>query len=464
MGAHNLSEYGNDIRFELADPDGVYSADVIGRAVAKMESLLARLIPKKNIVETRIMIDRTSQALVINSETGTTDYKPIKYDSESISTTEAAGGTIMVRGTDYNINYMTGVVTKYDTGSALSDGTYFITYKQDPMRLDISSLVTDPVKITRVEYPVGDQPPTYLSSFDLIEDYIIFHKDTILTEGKFLRIYYDSQWTAATFTTDGEYPSHLDDAIIIGAAGQCLLTKAEEYVIDAVDELKLVNASADGMNTALTASNAALNKVAVYLETNTISGDGDANAEAILENITGDAANLRTILNTHLGDADAVLGLSQSTDLDKATTGAEAYLDTGDDKITTLNVADRVAEKYADYARARATLAATRINATITYIREAELRLSNLRSYIEEAGEWGRIANTFIAEAAQRIADVNAWATQADRYATTSREYLNIAGRYLASGQSKINEFYIMIGVKPELAHVQASTSQATKY
>ena len=460
MGATNLTEYRTKIRAELHDGATFYANNEIDRAVAKFESILARLIPKKNIVETRIMIDRTSQALVINSETGTTDYKPIKYDSESISTTEAAGGTIMVRGTDYNINYMTGVVSKYDTGSALSDGTYFITYKQDPMRLDIGSLVTNPVKITRVEYPVGDQPPTYLTSFDLIEDYIILHKDTTLTEGKFLRIYYDSQWTAATTSTDGEYPSHLDDAIILGAAGQCLLVRAEHFVQLSTAELELVNAAADSMATPLAAINAALDKVATYLETY---NDND-NARTLLARIADETADLRTAINTHLGDADAVLGLSQSTDLDKATTGAEAYLDTGDALIPTLNVADRVSEKYSDYARARAALSAVRINATQVYIREAELRLSNLRSYLEESSEWSKIASTFIAEAVQRISEVNAWAIQADRYRATSQEYLNIAGRYLASGQAKINEFYIMLGFKPELQHTQASTSQATKY
>lgn len=445
MGAHNLSEYGNDIRYELADPDGVHSANVIDRSVAKMESLLARLIPKKNVAEARIIIDRTAEALVINSETGTSTYKPIKYDSESITT---SGGTAMVRGTDYNINYMTGVVTKFDTGSAMSDGTYVFTYKQDPMRLDISSLVTNPIKITRIEYPVGNQPPTYLASFDLIEDYIIFHKDTTLTEGKFIRIYYDSKWTGATASTDGEYPSHLDDAIILGAAGQCLLTKAEEYVIDAVAELLLVNAAADSMATPLSRINEALSKVKIYLTDNS-----NDDAEDVLANITDDIAQLRTRIDAILSKSNEFLfNTGDTTD-----PSAKYYLVTGDGTITTVNVADRVPEKYADYAR-------TSMQIFSGLVAEANTRVAVLRTYIEEAGGWGDIGDAFIREAGQRIGEVNAWAIQADKYRATSQEYLNIAGRYLASGQSKINEFYVLLGAKPELQHAQASASQATLY
>lgn len=486
-----LTQFRTNIRLGLADAATFWSDAEIDRAVERTEFLLARLIPKKNIVETTITIDRTAEALTIASNTGTTTYKPIKYDSETI--TNPDGTTVEVRDTDYTINYMTGVVT--EIGSLLADGAYTITYKQDTQRLDIGTLVTNPIRITRVEYPVGDIPPTYLGSFDTIEDFLILHKDDILTEDKHLRIYYDSAWTAAGVSTGGEHPGHLDDAIVIGASGYCLTIKAEKYVQQAITELELVNAAADSMATpladindaldlavktaaggALLAVTAALDKVAVYLETN---GTTD-NAKEVLADITDNIDELRTAMKTAHDAANTYLDEVDTTDFALATYGAEAMLKVpiSSTLINTLTVGTQVAQKYAQLAAGWVGIAGARISAALGFIEEANSRLSTLRSYIEEAGGWSRIAEGFIAEAAQRlgvvnaylteasqrIAEVNAWAVQADRYEVTATEYLDIAGRYLASGQAKINEFFVLLGFKPELAHVQASAGQPTQY
>lgn len=479
MGAKNLSEFGNAIRAELYCDDTVHAPTQMDRAIAKTEALLGRLIPKKNIVETTITIDRAAETFAIGSSAGVTAYKPIKYDSETI--TSKPVGTTYTRGTHYTINYMTGVITEI---TGMDDTDYLITYKQDEQRLDVSSLIAaNAIKITRIEYPVGEQPPAYLGSFDIIEDFLILHKDDLLTEDKHLRIYYDSLWTAATASTDGEYPTHLDDAIIVGAAGQCLIFKAEEYVIAAVTELELVNAAADSMATPLSRINeklslvaalvtaetgsagAALAKVAQYLETNVDgNGGGVDNAQVILARITDEATTLRTRIDSLLSKSnDYIFGDTEPSAL--------KYLESGDAKIATLNVSDRVAEKYADYAR-------TTIQLFTGLVAESIVRLDNLRTYIEEAQAWMRMgdtflaesaqrlgqANTLIAEAAQRIGEVNAWAVQADRYTVTSRQYMDIAGRYLASGRSKINEFYAMLGFRPEIQHTRAAAGQPTQY
>lgn len=440
-----LTEYYAALAIELSDSgNAIFTTAIIDRAVEKTEALLSRMIPKKNIAETTIVVDVTDEALTIATDTGTIANLPVKYDSETIKNDASA---TMVRDTNYTINYMTGVVT--EVGALLPDGAYTVTYQIDPMRLDISTLITNPIRITRIEYPVGDQPPSYLGSFDWIEDYIIFHKDTTLTEDKHIRIYYDSEWTGAAASTDGEYPSHLDDAIIIGASGQCLIYKAEEYVQSSVAELLLVNAAADGMAVSLTNTNLALNKMDTYLVDT--AGSGTDNAKDVLANITDDAVSLRTYIASSLALEDTYLTAVATPP------SAHDYLVDGDDKINTLNVSDRVAEKYADYARAS-------IQLYQGLAAGVALRLENIRTYIEEAAGWVTIANGFRDEAVQRINDISAWASQADRYAMTSAAYLEIAGRYLASGQSKINEFYIMLGFKPELAHAQASTHQATKY
>lgn len=474
-----------NIRLLLADGSTFWSDAELDYAITRAEFFLARALPKKNVVETTISINEEDEELTISSSAGTTSYKPVKYDSETI--TSADGGTTYVRDTNYTINYMTGAITEI---TGMDDGSYLITYKRDPMRLDISSLVSNPIAVTRIEYPAGQQPPTYLANFDWIEDFIIFHGDDVLTEERHIRIYYNSMWTAATADAAGEYPGHLADVVITGACGFALLMKAEKYLQSAITEVGLVNSAADSMatplsdiNTALdkiathiTAAGTAADKISTYLETN----DTTDCAKDVLANITDDIANLRTAIQTAQAAANTYLDEVDTTDLGQATYGAEALLKVPVDSslINKLTVGERVPQTYKELSTGWVTIATARLNAALAFVEEANSRIANIRTYVEEAMGWVTIANgfrdetvqriamanAFVSEATQRVAEVYAWATQADRYMSTYEAYMNIAGRYLASGQSKVNEFFVMIGIKPEVQHTRGASSQPTQY
>ena len=61
------------------------------------------------------------------------------------------------------------------------------------------------------------------------------------------------------------------------------------------------------------------------------------------------------------------------------------------------------------------------------------------------------------------VQKVNYYAAQirkAEIYDNASREYLEAAGRYLASGQAKINEMLVMLGVKTEFPTQKAASEQ----
>lgn len=369
--------------------------------------------------------------------------KPIKYDSETVTSSPA--GTTYVRDTDYTIDYIKGGI-KFINGGSMAAGTaYLVDYSRDTRVIDMTALVPkeDYLKVERVEYPVGSEPPAFVVP-EIHGDFIYLKgAGTSLSENDHVRIIYTKPWKAPGTNSEGDYPEHLDDVVIIGACGQALLIKAEKYVQQAITEIALTNAAADSMATPLADINSALDKVATYLETN---GTTD-NAKDVLANITDDIANLRTAI-------ESAVDLS-STYLTNATTppSAHDYLIDGDDKIITINDAERVAENYLGYAQGAIAV----YNALLA---EASIRLSNLRSYIEEASGWVEIGNTFVAEAAQRINEVMAWAQQADRYVATSNQYLIIAGRYLASGQSKINEFLIALGVRAEGSWYHGSSEQ----
>jgi hypothetical protein len=372
-----LTAFREAIRYELSDAGSFYADNELNAAVAKTEGLLSRVIPKKKVVEVTLTHEVSSETLTIASSTATTTYKPIEWDSEVV--TNSAGTTTYTRGTDFTIDYMTGVVT--EIGSQMADGAYKISYHKDPQRYDLGSLLSGMLKVTRVELPVGDKPPTYIPTFDLIEDFLVFGKDVSLETGDHMRIYYYSTWTGADTSTQSDYPGSLSMVVLIGACGQALLQKAEKYVQSALTEVAIINSSADSMATPLADINTALDKIITYLSSATVPPS------------------------------------------------AHDYLVDGDDYITTLNVSNNVAEKYADYARASIQIAAS-----------------------------------FIEEATQRIAEANAWANQADKYAVTAKYYLDIAGRFLASGQAKINEFYTLIGAKPELQQTRVHMTQSDKY
>lgn len=458
MGETTLTEFTTAVRAELVDAGTVFGTTQIQRAVTKTESILDRAIPKKAVYEGTYTA-AGSETLVISSDTGTIANLPVKYASEIIIN---AGGTKMVRGTNYTINYMTGVVTEV---TGLDDGNYTCTYTIDPKRIAITTSITDPISITRLEYPVGDQPATYII-FDQIFNHLIISGDIQLSDGNNYRIYYDAQWTHAASSTDGDYPAHLDDAIIIGASGQTLIFQAEKYVQAAIDEVLLINAAADSMATPLADINAALDKVATYLETYDTGDSSVDNARTLLATITDNAADLRTKVTVALAAAAAYTADVDTTDLGGSTYGAEDLLKVPVDStlINTVTVGDQVTQKYVQLAAATVGIGNARIAASLAQIEEANSRVDDIRSYIEEAGGWSRIAEDFIGEAVQRIAEVQAWAVQAEEYQTTAEWYMEIAGRYLASGQSKINEFYTIIAWKKELQHGRASSGQPAKY
>ncbi|MBU1307897.1 MAG: hypothetical protein KKF33_20525 [Alphaproteobacteria bacterium] len=302
------------LRTELQDTaEDIYTPDELLRAIEKCISLLARFIPKRDIVETTLVRTITDETLTIASSTGTLACKPIKVGSVVMT-----GKTL---DTDYRINYLTGVVT--EIGSLLPDTDYTVSYKLDPHMLNISSLLPDYIRIERYEYPAGDSPPTLITG-DVFGDFIVFRGDVTLTEDYHLRIVYLGRWTAPTPTAAGDYPSHLDDTIIIGSTGQALIFKAEKYVQEAKTLL--------------------------------------STAETTLASMTAP-----------LGDADAALD-----EVGAEIAAGKSYLETGNSLINAATWGDRVGENYAVYA-------ATLMAAANTYVAEAVQR-ANIASEYQNKG------------------------------------------------------------------------------
>jgi len=441
----NLTEMITAQRIELQDYDKTVWTDAeLTRGIVKSVALMSRLIPKRAIVEVVVPSAVTGETLTIASGTGTLAKKPIKHGSLNIPN--------KVVGTHYNINHLTGVVT------GLADGNYTVSYTPDPYMIDISTFLTDYIRIERVEYPIGEVPPKFISPLqEIFGQYLSFKEE--LTGGEYLRLVYLTYWTPPTASADGDFPRSLDNAIIIGSTGQSLIFKAELYTQQALEAAGNSLTLLEGLTDV---SFPDVPSIASYL--------GEA-ATAL------DAAIARFQASvTALGGMDTPMS-DASTALAKVATeiaAGKSYLGTGESLIESINDAENVAEKYAQYAQVQAQLGqgyGQESQATIAlamtheaksaremaighgYINEAVQRLSSAARTIE-------LYQTQIARSGQ---EVNFYASQLNRaqqYQTTSSQLLNISGRYLASGQAKINEMLVMLGIKPEYNVNKSSSEQ----
>lgn len=221
-------------------------------------------------------------------------------------------------------------------------------------------------------------------------------------------------------------------ASLTSSSGAAVTTAA----VTALDAAHTALGTVDFVSTLahIEAAATALNKIATYLESNT-----SEDSKYWLTKITTDIAGLRTAILASLEAAGTYLGLV-ATDISSADSvrknymGAVAnyvdggtapdvkkYLDDGDavlNSIATGGENERTPEMYMQFARAvrdalvapheqdrnfRLENATRRVNAAIAYMEEATQRLSNLRSYIDQADAWGRIAAGFVNEAVQRL-------------------------------------------------------------
>lgn len=432
----NLTEMRAEIRTELSDTGTFFSDAEIDRAVQKCVSLMSRFIPKRVIVETTITRDITGETLAISSDTGTLTYKPVKAGSLEIPN--------KTLDTHYTINYMTGVVT--EIGSGLPDTNYTVSYSLDPRMLDISSLLPEEnyIKIERIECPVGDDPPTLVTFEVFGETLLVKGKDTGLTEDEHLRIIYLKPWTAPI-----EVPSvwALNTVIALNEVRRPTTANATGYYYECTartGDFKTGGTeptwgtvlggttSDDAITWTCIALSNADGDYPEHLDNPVIIGSaGQAliyKAEKYVQQVITDLGTAKTTL----GNADTPLSDINSA-LDKVDTylagasdpSAKKYLEDGDAYIVTSNAGQNVAENYGVFSAGAAA-----------------------------------IALGFISEAIQRISEANAHISQGREEHAIARSFLEAAGRYLASGQSKINEFLVSIGIKPEFLSYRGSSEQ----
>ena len=319
------------------------------------------------------------------------------------------------------------------------DLTLTSTIIEDKVMIDLDDYIDEDdgmegfIRVHRVEYPTGQVPQKFVN-FDVFGHMLTITgleesgSQEALAASNEIRIYYLAPHIAADDDEPGTCPPFLENTLLLAAGAYALFQRGLDMLHQADADFVLAR-------TALTNAGTALAKVATYLEDNS-----DEDSEHWLTKITTDIAGLRTAfltavdaLNAHLDLVAGDLTAADNIRAEYLTTtnyldgGSEPdvkqYLTTGDALLNTIAdgaEGQGVPLAYARYAEVtRSALispfeedrkllahnATARTNAAMIYAQEAAQRLSNLRSYIEQADAWGMIAQRFINEAEQRLAD-----------------------------------------------------------
>ncbi len=378
---------------------------------------------------------------------------------DTITVTSDPSGTTYSKDTDYTVDFANGGI-KFINGGSMAAGTgYLVTYTKSKLGIDISSILPVVTRIHKVNYPVETVPQLFVS-FNIIGDFMYIGSQKTgqsqmeLQANKHLAIYYERKHHPPGTGSPGSYPGVLDEVIAIGAGGYVLLIEAMQFEQQTATDLTNLRTEL-GLTTAIHALvDTALGKVPLYLETN----DTTDNAKDILANITDDIADLRTAIATAVDAANSYLDEVDTTDLGQATVGAEGLLETGDDLINKVNLGAEVAEQYANYSRARAAIGQVRTAAALGFAQEAQIRLSNLRSYIEEASGWNRIAEDFIAEAESRLGELRTHLEEAAQYQQLAGADMLLADRFRTEGTARLDEFRAILKDKTEYRKRVSST------
>ena len=385
---------------------------------------------------------------------------PIKPESESIYSGAGKTGTKYTLDTDYEMDYANGRIRMKNGGSLSVSTTYYANYDKAQTAVDISGIIPDLIRIVKVVYPV-DKIPEQSVSFHIWENMLIIGSprpgvsQEALDDGEHIAVYYEARQTPPTLVSSGSYPEFLDEVVLMGAAGYSLLMEALQHELQASTDIASMRTEL-GLTTAVHTSLAnALTDVEKYLDNNS-----GADAAGMLEDITTNVAEIRTKIITALGAMATNLGLVFTNSLDKATTGAEAYLDTGDDLINRLNDGgDSVPSIYSDYSRTRTQIAAVRIQAVQSYAQEAQMRFSDLQAYIQESSGYRDIALGFISKAQMYLGQIQQYLAEATQYQEAAGLSLLLADRLRNEAQSRLNDFRTVLSSKAEYRKRVSSTN-----
>lgn len=366
-----LAETRAALRRNLSGADAAWTNELIDGAVARAIDDLDRILPRE-VISDHTMIFAITGEVWASGTIGTTvtlANKRIKPESETVK--NEAGDTTYVRDTDYTMDYVAGTIATISGGSIVADTNHQIDYTILEVYVDLSSL-TGLIRISRVEYP-GGQVPAEFQAYYTWGDFLVLTSFGVETQqrmaaNKHVWVYYHAKHTTPDKDTDGTWKPQLDEVVLKGAGGYCLITKALELRHSArtrqtsgVTALGELAAIATQIDTALTNTQTQASSASSDLEA--IDGKLDDMVAALAAS-SGFLASAGDALV--LAEAQAVSAASDISAIDTPLSDADAELGKVDSFLTT-QVTDRL-----DNARSFVSGATTQLDLALLELKKVE--------------------------------------------------------------------------------------------
>lgn len=362
---------------------------------------------------------------------------PIKANSDSGSDAASAS---LTRNTDYAIDYIEGKVKAISGGIIAAGEACTFSYSKLKFSIPLTS-IPNLIRVQQVEYPIDQVPQSFIGGEQFGDTYFVggsgeYGSQAELTDGKNVRIYYDSSHIPPNDYAPGTIPEFLENTVILLAEAYALYLYALSSEHLATISIAAATTSLGAATTAHTAFGTALTNVKKYLDNNS-----DADAAGVLADITSDAAELRTAIGTALTAMRNMIAEVDTTDLAEA----ESTISTGIDTINDFNKGGegtQVPLAYKEYVSVWQNNAATRINMAIGYAQEVAQRLTNLNSYLSQSSGYQTIAGVFAREAEARASEILSYIQQALQYSNTSSANVELANGFRLDADERRTEVY----------------------
>jgi len=477
-----LPEMRDNLYIDLGDPTAAqWAPDELNRAIDRAVDDLSRVMPREGIYDLTLSFEVADEAWTASHDVAVSlANKWIKWNSETV--TDDAG-TACARDTDYTMDYANGTITALSTSAIITDTEVCaISYTKSKIALDLSG-ITDLMRISSVEYPYGEVPQPKIGSSMwndwLIVESVVTGMETrpsqdIMSAGDHIWVYYKYKHTAPTETANGTYEGYLDNVVLKGAVAYALWMLGSKQDHLAKAQLAYVIAQTTLIGTSLASAVAELGYVDTALdEVATIASPSASEVETDLDSIDGSATapfeEAVALLNALEADQAIWTDWQHRIEGDGANIkGADWHLQNaqGEGKINAVTAGSQVAAMYAQYSAQELAIAAEWRMKAQTLAAMVAQRLATGQLRIAQAQTRLGQATTFINEAAQRLATAAAYHSEADRrlamitnHLAAAVRYMELADRYKSEGSSKWVEFMNILRDRAQLLIKRAGSA-----
>jgi hypothetical protein len=414
------------------------------QAIELSLTAINRYFPRERIathVWTKTITDEAILSVAAHATAISLTNKPIEFGSEVVTSSPA--GTTYVKDTDYEMDYINGTIQTLASGAMGLSTAFLIDYTRDPNSLDVSSILTNPINIQKLDIRSGSENPREIDGWSLWGDTLLITAQRSLADNHHINIYYRGMHTGPTDTSSGSFPRFLDEILVIGASGYALIIEGESRRHQSVTDLASSRTSLGSIAAIHTSIATARTALAVT------QGDINTALDAVVTTLGSVGARVTSAANTLIlaSSSLAKYDTASTGPIDKATTDfANAVIGLGDvsdprisnilDKVATHATTSGGSKDAVDAVDAIITAMGTDITAIGTSITALNTDISALAPHI----------TAMTASAVELKGELETATTGAAAYLTAGDDFLNkinnaqtVPSDYVSFARAKID-------------------------